>query len=63
MASGSSACAVTVASNRLGFTKGVVNIELDGGILSAEWKKDGVWLTGPTAFVFNGEVSGEYLRG
>ena len=62
MASGSSACAVTVASKRLGFTNGVVNIELDGGILFAEWKKDGVWLTGPTAFVFNGEVSGEYLR-
>ena len=62
-ASGSSACAVTVASKRLGFTNGVVNIELDGGILFAEWKKDGVWLTGPTAFVFNGEVSGEYLRG
>ena len=63
MASGSSACAVTVASKRLGFTNGVVNIELDGGVLFAEWKKDGVWLTGPTAFVFNGEVSGEYLRG
>ena len=62
LASGSSACAVAVASNRLGLTDGTVKINLDGGNLFVEWQQDGVWSTGPTAFVFSGEISEKYLE-
>lgn len=62
LASGSSACAVAVASNRLGLTDGIVKISLDGGNLFVDWQQDGVWLTGPTSFVFSGEMSKDFLR-
>ena len=62
LASSSSACAVAVASNRLALTTGVVRVALDGGNLFVDWQKDGVWVTGPTAFVFSGEISEENLK-
>ena len=55
LASGSSSCATAVAAARRGLTGRKVTISLDGGDLQIDWREDGVWMTGPTAHVFNGE--------
>ncbi|MDU8927665.1 diaminopimelate epimerase [Alisedimentitalea sp. MJ-SS2] len=54
LASGSSSCATAVAAHRKGLTGRKVTIELDGGTIMIDWRKDGVWMTGPTAHVFDG---------
>ncbi len=54
LASGSSSCAVAVAAARRGFTDRNVRITLDGGDLQVDWREDGVWMSGPTAYVFDG---------
>ncbi|KQI70260.1 diaminopimelate epimerase [Loktanella sp. 3ANDIMAR09] len=54
LASGSSSCAVAVAAARRGLTGHHVRIDLDGGTLMIDWRADGVWMTGPTAHVFDG---------
>lgn len=54
LASGSSSCATAVAAARRGLTGRDVRIDLDGGTLEISWKVDGVWMTGPTAHVFDG---------
>ncbi len=53
-ASGSSACAVAVAAARRGLAGRSVRLDLDGGRLDVEWRDDGVWMSGPTAHVFDG---------
>lgn len=55
LASGSSSCATAVAAARRGLTGRDVTIELDGGTLQISWRDDGVWMTGPTAHVFDGQ--------
>jgi diaminopimelate epimerase len=54
LASGSSSCATAVAAARRGLTERDVTIDLDGGTLQISWRDDGVWMTGPTAHVFDG---------
>ena len=54
LASGSSSCATAVAAARRGLTGRTVRIDLDGGTLMIDWRDDGVWMTGPTAHVFDG---------
>ncbi|MCK0120631.1 diaminopimelate epimerase [Loktanella sp. F6476L] len=54
LASGSSSCATAVAAARRGLTGRKVQIDLDGGTLQIDWRDDGVWMTGPTAHVFDG---------
>ena len=54
LASGSSSCATAVAAARRGLTGRDVTIDLDGGRLQVSWRDDGVWMTGPTAHVFDG---------
>lgn len=54
LASGSSSCATAVAAARRGLTGRDVRIDLDGGTLHVSWRDDGVWMTGPTAHVFDG---------
>ncbi len=54
LASGSSSCAVAVAAHRRGLTGRAVTITLDGGDIAVDWRDDGVWMTGPTAHVFDG---------
>jgi diaminopimelate epimerase len=54
LASGSSSCATAVAAARRGLTGRDVTIELDGGTINVAWRDDGVWMTGPTAHVFDG---------
>lgn len=54
LASGSSSCATAVAAHRKGLTGRKVRIDLDGGTIHIDWRDDGVWMTGPTAHVFDG---------
>ncbi len=54
LASGSSACAAAVACARRGLAGRRVSVGLDGGSLGIDWREDGVWMTGPTAHVFDG---------
>ena len=57
-ACGSAACASVVAATRRGLIDRKAIVRLDGGGLSVEWLADGsVQMTGPTTFVFSGEVS------
>ena len=62
LASGSSSCAVAVASARRGLTGRNVRIDLDGGRLDIDWREDGVWMTGPTTHVADGLLTPEFLR-
>lgn len=57
LACGSGACAVAVAAHLRGLTGRRVAIEADGGLLEADWREDGVWLTGPVATVFEARLA------
>jgi diaminopimelate epimerase len=61
LACGSGACAAAVAAHLRGLTARAVTIHMDGGVLSADWRDDGVWLSGPTARVFDGWLSSAFL--
>jgi diaminopimelate epimerase len=61
LASGSSSCAVAVAASRRGLTGRKVRMELDGGTLCIDWRDDGVWMSGPTAHVFDGVLTQSFL--
>ena len=62
LASGSSSCAVVVAAVRRGLTGRQVKIDLDGGPISIDLCDDGVWMTGPTAHVFSGYLTQDFLE-
>ncbi|HHC29393.1 MAG TPA: diaminopimelate epimerase, partial [Rhodobacterales bacterium] len=57
----SGACATAVAAVERGLTDRQVRIEVDGGWLALDWREDGVWMTGPTAHVFDAVVSQDFL--
>jgi diaminopimelate epimerase len=61
-ASGSSSCATAVAAARRGLTGRSSRIDLDGGTLHIDWRDDGVWMTGPTAHVFTGTLTPDFLE-
>ena len=61
LACGSGACATAVAAHLRGLTGKTVRIEMDGGEIEIDWREDGVWMTGPTAHVFDGVLSPAYL--
>ncbi len=61
LACGSGACAAAVAVARRGLTGRQVTVRLDGGPLEIDWREDGVWMTGPTAAVFEGHLSPQFL--
>lgn len=61
LASGSSSCATLVAAARRGLTGKAANLLLDGGNLRIEWREDGVWMSGPTAHVFDGVLTADFL--
>lgn len=54
LASGSSACAVACAAHRRGLAGRTVTLVMDGGEMGVDWRDDGLWMTGPTAHVFDG---------
>ena len=57
-ACGSGACAAVVAGRLAGDLAASARVELPGGTLEVEWEGEGdpVWMTGPTAWVFDAEV-------
>ena len=57
-ACGTGACAAAAVAQSLGLAAPVVHVELPGGTLTIEWHGPGhtLWMTGPAAFVFEGEV-------
>ncbi len=63
LASGSSSCATVVAAVRRGLTGPRATVVLDGGELEIDWREDGVWMTGPTAHVFDGVLTPAFLEG
>lgn len=62
LACGSGACATAVAAHLRGLTGRQVTLDLDGGVLEIDWRADGIWMTGPTAQVFEGHLSPEFLK-
>ena len=63
LACGSGTCATAVAAHLRGLTGRHVIVDVDGGRLEIDWRDDGVWMTGPTALVFEGRLSPEFLAG
>lgn len=61
LACGSGACATAVAAHRRGLTGRHVLLDVDGGRLEIDWRDDGVWMTGPTAHVFDATLSAAFL--
>jgi diaminopimelate epimerase len=61
LACGSGACATAVAAHLRGLAGPRVKVQMDGGLLEADWRDDGVWLTGPTAHVFDGWLSPAFV--
>lgn len=57
LACGSGTCATAVAAHLRGLTGRHVIVDVDGGRLEIDWRDDGVWMTGPTALVFEGRLS------
>ena len=53
LACGSGACASLVVTAQRGLTGRKARIHVDGGTLGVDWRDDGVWLSGPTAYVFD----------
>lgn len=60
LACGSGACAAVAALRRVGSVSSNVCVELPGGSLRIAWEGPGhaLWMTGPAAFVFEGEWLG-----
>lgn len=61
LASGSCSCAAAVAAARRGLTERRVRVIVDGGQLEIDWRADGVWMTGPTAHVFSGVLTPDWM--
>ncbi len=55
-ACGSGACAAAVAAHRRGLADAKVEVELDGGVLTIELRDSHVFMTGPAALSFRGEI-------
>ncbi len=63
LACGTGACAAAVSGMRRGLLANAVEIELAGGKLQIEWKEgDVVWMTGPTANVYQGRIDLSYYQ-
>lgn len=62
LASGSCSCAAAVAAARRGLTDRRVKVNVPGGVLNIDWRKDGVWMEGPTAHVFSGVFTSDWLN-
>ncbi len=63
LACGTGACAAAVSGMRRGLLSNNVEIELAGGTLQIEWQDgDVVWMTGPTATVYEGRLDLRYFQ-
>jgi diaminopimelate epimerase len=61
LACGSGACATLVATHLRGLTDRTVRMQVDGGWLELDWRDDGVWMTGPTAHIFDAKLTPAFL--
>jgi len=62
MACGTGACASLVAANAMGLAPRRAVVRFPGGDLDVEWADDDrVYLAGPATFVFDGELSDEWV--
>jgi diaminopimelate epimerase len=61
LACGSGACAAAVAAARRDLTGRRVTVHLDGGPLEIEWTDRGVLMAGPTAHVFDGVLTADFM--
>lgn len=57
LACGTGACASAAVMMRLGKLNKTAKVVLLGGTLEIEWLEDGIYMTGPAAHVFDGEVA------
>ena len=63
LACGTGACAAVVSGIRRGLLDSNVDIELAGGILNISWTEgEPVWMTGPTATVYEGRFDLRYFQ-
>lgn len=63
LACGTGACAAAVSGMRRGLLANNVKIELAGGTLQIEWQEgEVVWMTGPTATVYEGRLDLRYFQ-
>lgn len=63
LACGTGACAAAVSGMRRGLLANSVEVELAGGKLQIEWQEgDVVWMTGPTATVYEGRLDLRYFQ-
>jgi diaminopimelate epimerase len=62
MACGTGACASLVAAARAGLVPRKAPVRFPGGLLQVEWVEDTVFLEGPAAFVFEGEMSRPWVE-
>lgn len=63
LACGTGACAAVVSGIRRGLFDPQVEIELAGGVLHIAWQEGGaVWMTGPTAKVYDGRFDLRYFQ-
>lgn len=63
LACGTGACAAVVSGIRRGLFDAQVEIELAGGVLHIAWQEGGaVWMTGPTAKVYDGRFDLRYFQ-
>lgn len=64
LACGTGACAAAVSGMRRGLLSSKVKVELAGGTLLIEWREgEVVWMTGPTATVYEGRLDLRYFQG
>lgn len=64
LACGTGACAAAVSGIRSGLLSNQVKVELAGGALQIEWREgDVVWMTGPTATIYEGRLDLSYFQG
>ena len=63
-ACGTGACATAVAAALTGMAERTSQIVMDGGTLTIEWRESDnhVYMTGPAAFVFDGEIESDKLQ-
>lgn len=63
-ACGTGACATAVAAALTGRAERTSKIVMDGGTLTIEWRESDnhVYMTGPAAFVFDGEIESDKLQ-
>ena len=60
LASGSGASAAAAVTMIKSLVDKKVTVILDGGVLIAEWKSDGIWMTGPTVHVADGFLTNQF---